>query len=101
MRLLKLARRLLKKRVVWDVLSILYDKKNVEMRVFDLLKELNNIKSYYNAYLRVKDALILNEVIGYKLDIFQKKMVYLTKKGIQFAEYLETIEILMGDEKNG
>ena len=65
----------------------------VQSKFFEKFEE---SESYYNAYLRVKKNLLESQLIKFKLNDNNEKVIYLTDKGKEVLLKMEEIEILIG-----
>ncbi|MHA1520757.1 MAG: hypothetical protein ACTSRK_11295 [Promethearchaeota archaeon] len=86
---------LMKRRGFSETLKVLgsFDKAEaVQSRFFEKFEK---SESYYNAYLRVKKQLLDSELIKFKLNEANEKVIYLTDKGKSVLQKMEEIEELI------
>jgi hypothetical protein len=79
-----------------EVLNSFKKKEATQSKFFKTLKE---NKSYLNSFFRVKDDLLHNKLIAYKLDENNEKVIYLTEKGKELHKRVLEIESII--EKDG
>ncbi|XEO76470.1 hypothetical protein WKT22_01494 [Candidatus Lokiarchaeum ossiferum] len=87
---------MMKKRGFSETLKVLgaFDKQEaVQSKFFEKFEE---SESYYNAYLRVKKNLLESQLIKFKLNDNNEKVIYLTDKGKEVLQKMEEIEELIG-----
>jgi predicted transcriptional regulator len=58
-------------------------------------KTLKKNESYLNSFFRVKDDLLKNQLIAYKLDEENDKVIYLTEKGEELFKKITEIETMV------
>lgn len=87
--------KLYKKRGFHETIFILYSAKNYSLILPIFFERLEEIGSYYNAFFRVKDELLKYELIEYKKNRNKEKIIALTDKGIDIAQILKRIEMLI------
>lgn len=83
---------LMKRRGFAETLKVLgsFDKcEAVQSKFFEKFEQ---SESYYNAYLRVKKQLLDTELIKFKLNENNEKVIFLTDKGKKVLEKMEEIE---------
>jgi predicted transcriptional regulator len=75
-----------------ETLEILNGFKNKETTQNMFFKTLKKNESYLNSFFRVKDDLLKNQLIAYKLDKENDKVIYLTEKGKELFKKVTEIE---------
>ena len=88
----------IRKRGFIDTLNLLYQQNNYEMTEY-LFNITINQQGYRNTCYRSKEELLKYQLIAYKLDDHNKKMLYLTAKGLAFLELLMQAEAILNDRK--
>ena len=81
---------MMKKKGFKDTLQILSKRKDYKMNKHSFYKELNKF-SYYNSFLRIKEAMIEREIIAIKKGKNNKLEIHLTEKGVQMLKKLEDL----------
>ncbi len=87
--------RLFRRRGFSETLEILADFPNKEAVQSTFFKRLSDVNSYPNTYFRVKDDLISHDIVAYKLNKNNDKVIYLTKKGIEIWNRIQEIEEIL------
>ncbi len=87
--------RLMKKRGFSETLKVLGSFDNFEAVQSKFFEKFEEANSYYNAYLRVKKALLDSDLIKFKLNDNNEKVIYLTDKGREVLNRLQEIENLI------
>ncbi|MCF2140787.1 MAG: hypothetical protein K9W44_12095 [Candidatus Lokiarchaeota archaeon] len=87
--------RLFRRRGFSETLEILADYPNCEVLQSDFFKRLVDSNSYPNIYFRVKNDLLKHDIIAYKLDKDNNKVIYLTEKGVEIWNKINEIEKLL------
>ena len=78
-----------------ETLEILNGFKNKEATQNTFFKTLKKNESYLNSFFRVKDDLLTNQLIAYKLDKENDKVIYLTEKGKELLKKITEIETMI------
>jgi len=99
-KLLNLAHKILKREGVWTVLLALHNTDEKRMKFSDLTIAMREDGSYYQSYLRVRDSLVKDGLVEFKLDMYQNKVLSLTKKGIKTATHLIVLKKIFGEKKD-
>ncbi|WP_457559242.1 hypothetical protein [Candidatus Harpocratesius sp.] len=86
---------LMKRRGFAETLKVLGSFEKCEAVQSKFFEKFEESDSYYNAYLRVKKQLLDSELIKFKLNENNEKVIYLTDKGKQVLEKMEEIEKLI------
>ncbi len=86
---------LMKKRGFSETLKVLGSFENYEAVQSKFFEKFEESDSYYNAYLRVKRMLLESDLVKFKLNENNEKVIYLTDKGKKLLTKLEDIEKLM------
>jgi predicted transcriptional regulator len=84
--------KLYRRRGFGETLEILNGFKKKEAVQTTFFNSLKKKKSYLNSFFRVKDDLIKNGLIAYKLNQNYEKVIYLTEKGIDLNKRIDEIE---------
>ena len=84
--------KLYRRRGFGETLEILNDFKKKEAIQTAFFNSLKKKKSYLNSFFRVKEELIKNGLIAYKLNKDYAKVIYLTEKGIDLIKKIDEIE---------
>ena len=87
--------KMMKKRGFSETLYILGNFEKNEAKQATFFEMFAEEKSYYNAYLRVKDLLLEQKLIKFKLNTENDKVIFLTKKGITLLMKMKEIEALL------
>jgi hypothetical protein len=87
---------LMKRRGFSETLKVLGSFENAEAVQAKFFEKFEESESYYNAYLRVKKQLLDSELIKFKLNDSNEKVIYLTEKGKQVLQKMNEIEELIG-----
>lgn len=87
--------KLMKKRGFSETLKVLGTFDNSEAVQSQFFEKFEEANSYYNAYLRVKKALLDSDLIKFKLNENNEKVIYLTDKGKTVLDKLQEIENLI------
>ncbi len=85
----------MKKRGFSETLKVLgrFDQQEaIQGKFFEKFEESD---SYYNAYLRVKKNLLESQLIRFKLNDNNEKVIFLTEKGKEVLKKMEEIEDLI------
>ena len=75
-----------------ETLEVLNRFKNKEATQNTFFKTIKKNESYLNSFFRVKDDLLKNQLIAYKLDEKNDKVIYLTEKGKELFNKVTEIE---------
>jgi predicted transcriptional regulator len=78
-----------------ETLEVLSSFKKSETRQSLFFNTLKENKSYLNSFFRVKDDLLKNKLIAYKLDTDNEKVIFLTEKGKELYARIMEIENLI------
>lgn len=78
-----------------ETLQILGDCDHHEAPQPEFFQKLLDHGTYYNAYLRVKKILTSSQLIGFKLNDHQDKVIFLTPKGLAVLERVQAIEAML------
>ena len=78
-----------------ETLEVLSSFKKSEAKQSHFFNTLKENKSYLNSFFRVKDDLLKNKLIAYKLDTENEKVIYLTEKGKELYNRILEIENLI------
>ncbi|TFG07321.1 MAG: hypothetical protein EU539_05310 [Promethearchaeota archaeon] len=89
---------LLRKKGFRDTIKVLTQFKNFETDKHTFYDELNKF-SYYNSFFRVKDDLIDKGLIKIEKNNKNKKVIKLTKKGVDIYNRLVEIDNLLNHHK--
>ena len=84
--------KLMKKRGFSETLKVLGQFDNTEAVQSQFFEKFEEANSYYNAYLRVKKSLLESDLIKFKLNDNNEKVIYLTEKGKDVLNKLQEIE---------
>ena len=87
--------KLYRKKGFCETLEILSNFKKQEAKQSVFFQALKDNKSYLNSFFRVKDDLLKHELIAYKLDNDNDKVIYLSEKGKALFKKLNEIEKLI------
>ncbi len=93
--------RLYRRKGFGETLEILNDFKKKQAKQSQFFITLKKNKSYLNSFFRVKDDLLKNGLVTYKLDEENDKVIYLPEKGKELFKKVSEIEkmVLMADGK--
>jgi predicted transcriptional regulator len=83
-----------------ETLEVLSSFKKSEAKQSQFFNTLKENKSYLNSFFRVKDDLLKNKLISYKLDNNNEKVIYLTEKGKELYNHILEIENLIKNPDN-
>jgi predicted transcriptional regulator len=78
-----------------ETLEVLSSFKKNEVKQSLFFNTLKENKSYLNSFFRVKDDLLKNKLIAYKLDTDNEKVIFLTEKGKELYARIMEIENLI------
>lgn len=84
--------KLYRRRGFGETLNILNGFKKKEAVQTTFFNSLKKNESYLNSFFRVKDDLIKNGLIAYKLNKNYEKVIYLTEKAVDFIKRIDEIE---------
>lgn len=84
-----------RKRGFSETLEILSNFENHQAVQSIFFEKLVKQKSYPNSFFRVKNDLITTQIIAYKLNENNDKVIYLTEKGEKILSLLEEIDHLI------
>jgi hypothetical protein len=84
-----------KRRGFFESLKILAKYKEEGLIQATFFKDLEEIGSYYNAFLRVKPFLVKKKLIAYKLNQENDMVIHITEKGIEVVNKLREIEEML------
>ncbi|MHA1776346.1 MAG: hypothetical protein DRO88_02310 [Promethearchaeia archaeon] len=87
--------KLFRRRGFSETLEILAECPNFELQQSLFFKRLTNSNSYPNIFFRVKSDLLKHNLIAYKLDKENNKVIYLTEKGVKIWNRINEIEKLL------
>ncbi|MHA1819684.1 MAG: hypothetical protein ACTSU2_04405 [Promethearchaeota archaeon] len=87
--------KLFRKRGFGDTIITLYQFDKFRAKQVNLYKALKNNGSCINAFLRARDDLVNNNLIEFRLDENNEKIIYLTDKGKEFYKRIKEIEDLL------
>ena len=86
---------MMKKRGFSETLYALGDFEEEEAVQSKFFEKIEESDSYYNAYLRVKKMLLDNDLIKFKLNPKNEKVIFLTDKGKDVLNKIKEIEGLL------
>lgn len=94
--------KLFKRRGFCETIELLNSFENKEAIQSTFFQKLTVASSYPNVFFRVKNQLLENGLIAYKLNPANEKVIYLTDKGKQIWTIIEDIESMLKSpiEKN-
>lgn len=87
--------KLFRRRGFSETLEILAEFPNHEAVQAIFFKKLSDVNSYPNTYFRVRDDLLKHDIIAYKLDKENNKVIYLTQKGREIWNRIQEIEEIL------
>lgn len=87
--------KLFRRRGFSETLEILAECPNYEINQTQFFKILTDSNSYPNIFFRVKKDLLHHDLIAYKLDKENNKVIYLTEKGVEIWNKINEIEQLL------
>ncbi len=82
----------MKKRGFGETLEVLGSFENNEAVQSEFFEKFEESRSYYNAYLRVKKILLDSQLIRFKLNENNDKVIALTEKGKKVLNKIKEIE---------
>jgi len=85
----------MKKRGFGETLEVLGSFENFEAVQSKFFEKFEESQSYYNAYLRVKKILLDTDLIRFKLNENNDKVIALTEKGKKVLNKIKEIEDMM------
>ena len=85
----------MKKRGFAETLQTLAGFKDFKAVQKSFFEKFEKEQSYYNAYLRVKDILLKEDLIKFELNEENEKVISLTEKGKDLYRKIEEIEALL------
>lgn len=83
---------LFRKRGFHETMTVLSSCEDYAAVQADFFQKLIAIESYPNTFFRVKKDMLKHQLIAFKLDENNDKVVYLTPKGQKMWQQIETIE---------
>ncbi|MHA1821946.1 MAG: hypothetical protein ACTSU2_09185 [Promethearchaeota archaeon] len=90
--------KLYRKKGFEETLYALSQFENYEAKELDFFKALKDNQSYLNAFYRVKDSMIKHNLIGYRLDEDNNKIIFLTPQGVELSKKIKELEDLLTKE---
>ncbi|MHA1821326.1 MAG: hypothetical protein ACTSU2_15210 [Promethearchaeota archaeon] len=92
--------KLFRKKGAFETLEVLYKFKKKEANQTDFFKEFKDQYKYINSFFRVKKDLLDYDLIAYKLNEENKKVITLTPKGKELLKISNDIENLFKINSN-
>jgi hypothetical protein len=87
--------KLFKRRGFCETIEILNNFQGQEAVQSDFFQKLIESESYPNVFFRVKDELLKHNLIAYKLNNANEKVIFLTEKGKQIWNLIMDIENML------
>lgn len=87
--------KLLKRRGFTETLEILNSFPQQEAIQSEFFDKMVNSASYPNVFFRVKSDLLKHNIIGYKLNQTNEKVIFITEKGKEIWKLIQDIELLL------
>lgn len=87
--------KLFKQRGIHDTLEILRTSEQQQISETSFFQQLIDTARYPNSFFRVKKQLLTRQLIAYKLDAENKKVLFLTEKGKYLCQLMQDLDQLL------